>query len=164
MSSQVLSLLQYFKQKELPDPDSPLSQSLHLHAITSANREAQEEMKMKNPLRNVVLTSSEHNIPISLALSICKATAYRSLPLSCSLLAFTLKFFANDCVPNILINMVASHTTANGFFHRLPKCDLYSTEIFKVLKKSVHKNFHRLPADENISNVFSRTTVIQYCN
>ena len=49
MSSQVSSLLQYFKWKELPDPDGPLSQSVHLRAITSANREVQEEMKMKNP-------------------------------------------------------------------------------------------------------------------
>ena len=49
MSSQV-SLLQYFKRKELPDPDGPLSQSVHSRAITSANREVQEEMKkMKNP-------------------------------------------------------------------------------------------------------------------
>ena len=49
MSSQVSSLLQYFKRKELSDPDGPLSQLVHLRAITSANREVQEEMKIKNP-------------------------------------------------------------------------------------------------------------------
>ena len=42
-------MLQYFKRKELPDPDGPLSQSVHPRAITSADREVQEEMKIKNP-------------------------------------------------------------------------------------------------------------------
>ena len=45
-----LSLLKYFKRKELPDPDGPLSESVHPRAINSANREVLEEMKkMKNP-------------------------------------------------------------------------------------------------------------------
>ena len=44
-----LSLLNYFKQKKLPDPDGPLLESVYPCAITFANREVLEEMKkMKN--------------------------------------------------------------------------------------------------------------------
>ena len=42
-----LSLLKYFKRKELPDPDGPLSELVHPH---TANREVLEKCmkKMKN--------------------------------------------------------------------------------------------------------------------
>ena len=44
MASQV-SLLNYFKRKELPDPDGPLSELIHPRSINSANKEVLEELK-----------------------------------------------------------------------------------------------------------------------